>query len=195
MVDAFFSTVFIERFKIILTGILIYAIIYAILLVTKPFGNHSQINPLIALIAAIIVSFSGVVTYAITYAINWFVIIIFIIFLILTLLMFLGLKPQDMIGALKGKNTLYIVIAFVILFSVILIKSFFAVNNTFDTNNKNINQKNIDQYKVNTNYNDGFTTQNPIKKSTSFFDRIDSTLLTSVIFLIGIGVFIILVGR
>jgi len=199
MVEAFFSSIFIERFKIIISAILIYVVIYALLVKIKPFGADSKVNSLIALLSAIIVSFSGVVTYAIMYAINWFVIIFFIIFLAMVLMMFLGVKPADISNAVSGKTALYIGGAFALLFLVILVKSFFALNNSFDTQNPQ-----IDQYNVDTTYNNGFSDKNlnsnensnNYNSNTGFFDKLTANkdLLYIVLFLVGIGIFIILIG-
>ena len=181
-----------EIFKIIISAILIYAIIFAMLKQIKIFGEHSKVDSLVALIAAIIVSFSGAVTYAISYAINWFVIIIFIIFLFLVVIMFLGVKP-DKIAQTSSENSKAILIAFIILFLGILLKGFFAVNNAYDINNPQ-----NDPYEVNTDFNTG-TDDLILKEGEEItienkFD-FDSDLIGVAGFLLIIGIFVLLIGR
>jgi len=192
MASQIFTIGFLENFKVFIVGILIYAIIYSLLKTVKPFGDNKSVDSVIAFVAAVIVSFTGVVTYSVTYAINWFVIIFFILFLLLVLLMFLGVKPVD-IAKVAHNNAKPIVIAFFIVFAIILIKSFFVLNNTFDTNNPQNNS-----YEVNTQINTGFNdvVSNDTKKGLMnyLFGDLDKDLLSAVLFLIIIGVFIIFMG-
>jgi hypothetical protein len=188
----FINLTFLSYFKVLIVAILIYAIIYAMLIKIDIFGAKKEVNALIALLAAIIVSFTGVVTYAVSYAINWFVIIIFIIFLLMVLLMFLGVSSADIAGQAKDKAK-PILIVFFILFALIIIKGFFALNNAFDINNPQ-----EDQYDVDTRFNTGVddmfdgNEQSFINKILSTIDR---DIWASVLFLLVIGVFVMIIGR
>lgn len=186
-----FNVTFLNYMQILIVSILIYAIIYAIIRKINVFGEKKEVSAVIAFMSAIIVSFSGVVTYAVTYAINWFVIIIFIIFLMLVILMFLGLKFDDITPVVK-KNSKFIVIGFFILFSVIIFKSFFALNNNFDISNPP-----QDDYTVNTSYNTGV--DDIAGKDNTFlqdlFLSIDKDIWASVLFLLILGIFVFFLGK
>lgn len=192
MVESIFSPILIDRFKIIIASILVYVIIFSILENLKPFGDKTKSNALIALLTAIIVSFTGVVSYAINYAVNWFFILIFIFFLIILILLFLGVSKSDIIN-MASKNTKPLIIAFLILFSVIFIKSFFAVNNTFDNSNQVANP-----YLVDTSYNAGGVPEPSFSFLGNIYNSIvnvNSDLLYMVLFFIGIGLVMIFTGR
>lgn len=190
MSEQVFTVGFLENFKVFIVAILIYAVIFSLLKAIKPFGDNTKVDAVIALVAAIIVSFSGVVTYSVSYAINWFVILFFILFLLLVLLMFLGIKPED-IAHVSVSNAKPIIIAFLIVFSVIILKSFFAVNNAFDTSNPQNNS-----YDVNTTMNTGFgdiTSDSQKSFFEEMFSGVDNDLLSAVIFLALLGVFIMFI--
>lgn len=193
MATEIFNIAFIEYVKIFVTAILIYAIIFALLRKLSVLGEDAKIDSLIALLTAVIVSFSGVATYAISYAINWFVIVFFIAFLIIVLLLFLGVKMGDVTKTIT-KNMKPILIAFGILFGIVLIKSFFALNNTFDTN-----EPTIDPYEIDASFNTGVDdiTNKEIDDGwfSSFWNSIDSELLGAVLFLIALGIFVIILGK
>ena len=179
---------YLSNFKIFIVAILMYVIIYALLKKTKILGDDEKISSLIALITVIIVSFSGVLTYTVIYAINWFTIILFIFLVIFILMSFVGIKI-DAIGSIFSKNSKIILIAFLLVFSVIFLKGFFAMNNTFDISNPN-----NDSYNINTTYNTGV---DDIVENNNFFERlnIDPDMLASVLFLLVIGIFIIFIGK
>lgn len=190
MANEIFSAGFLDHFKILIVGILIYALIYAMLKKIDLFGNNKAIDSLIALLAAVIVSFTGVMSYVVSYAINWFIMIIFILFLMIVTLMFLGIKFTD-ISTAASKNGKLIFIVFMVLFSIILLKGFFAINNSFDINNPQ-----NDPYEVNTEYNTGM--DDIVGENNSFFSDlfswIDKDILAAVLFLAAIGIFVILIG-
>lgn len=194
MATDIFAVGFIENLKVLFVGLLIYVVIYALLIKSEILGgggHHNRINSVVALLAAVIVSFSGVVTYAISYAINWFVIIFFILFLMLTLLYFLGVKPGD-VAAQATKNGKTIVIVFGILFIIILAKGFFALNNTFDTN-----EPQTDPYAINPSFNTGVDDITNSEINPSFWNRffnIDSDLVAAALFLLVIGLFVMFIG-
>ena len=190
MSEQIFNISFLENFKVFIVAILIYAIIYSVLKTVKPFGDNKSVDAVIALVAAIIVSFSGVISYSVSYAINWFVILFFILFLLLVLLMFLGIKPQD-IAAVSTRNAKPIIIAFLIVFSVIILKSFFALNNAFDTSNPQ-----NDSYAINTTMNTGFgDISSDSQKSFlgELLSDVDRDLLSAILFLAMLGVFIMFI--
>ncbi|MDA3856485.1 MAG: hypothetical protein PF569_09595 [Candidatus Woesearchaeota archaeon] len=187
-----FAIGFLENLKVLFVGILMYVIIYALLTKLEVLGEKKEtINALVALLAAIIVSFSGVVTYAISYAINWFVIIFFIVFLLMIIFMFLGVDAGKITAqVIKKENAKIILIAFALLFLVIVVKSFFALNNSFDINNPQ-----NDSYIIDTSYNTGVDDITNTEIDTGVFSNIDSDVVSAVMFLLVIGVFVILMGR
>lgn len=190
----FINLTFLSYFKVLIVAILIYAIVYAMLVKIDIFGAKKEVNALIALLSAIIVSFTGVVTYAVSYAINWFIIIIFILFLLMVLLMFLGVSSADIVGQVKQKNNARaIIIAFGILFLIIVVKGFFALNNAFDVNNPPENQ-----YEVDTKFNTGvddMLNENSDNYFARMLSTVDRDIWGSVIFLLIIGFFVWIIGR
>lgn len=189
MVEAF-TPGFIEHFKIIITAVLVYAIIFALLKKLEIFGDSPKVNAVIALASAIIVSTTGVAAYSISYAINWFVIIFMVIFLLIVLLLFLGMDFGTITEATKN-NSKIIVIAFLILFGIVVVKGFFALNNAFDTSNPQ-----NDSYKVDTSANTGvddITGESGTGWFSSF--NIDSELLSAVAFLLILAGLVLFLGR
>lgn len=176
-----------ENLKILFVGIMLYAIIYAMLSKIGLFPSE-KISALVALVAAIIVSFTGIVTYIVSYALNWFIIIFFITFLLLVLLLFLGVNFTDITSAATS-NVKLIIIIFILLFGIIFIKGFFGVNNQFDNQ---LNNENYDPYSVDV------SPSEETKQAVGFFERInlnfDSDLVQSAIFLLIVGVFVMLIG-
>lgn len=185
-----FAIGFLENLKVLFVGILMYVIIYALLTKLKILGDKQPtINALVALLTAVIVSFSGVVTYAVSYAINWFVIIFFIVFLLIVLLLFLGVDMGAVTKTATG-NAKPIMIAFGILFLVIIFKSFFALNNSFDTNNPQ-----NDSYIIDASYNTGVDDITNAQIDKSIFSNLDSDIVSAAMFLLVIGIFVIFMGR
>ena len=182
---------YLMNFKIFLVAILLYVIIYTLLKKMEIFGDDKNVTALISFISVIIVSLTGVLTYAVAYALNLFILIIFILFLIFLLANFTGVKLSD-IYSISKSNSKAILIAFLVIFSIIFLKSFFAVNNTYDISNPQ-----NDSYAINTSLNTGVDDMVDTKKVESFFGRlnIDSDILSSVLFLITIGVFVIIIGK
>ena len=191
--EELFTLGFMDNLKILFVGLMIYAIIYSMLKGTDIFPSE-KLSSLVALLAAIIVSFTGIVTYIVSYAINWFIILFFILFLLMVLLMFLGVKMSDITGSVL-KNKKAIVIGFVVLFSIIIVKGFFGVNNAFDT--ANIDSENYDPYNVDTTVPDSVTsTGNSV---ANFIENInldvDSETTQAAIFLLIIGGFVYFIGK
>ena len=186
-----FNVAFLENFKILIAAILIYALVFALLKKLAIFGDSGPVNSLIALMSAIVVSFTGVVSYAISYAINWFVIIVFVIFLIMILLMFVGIDFETIAGAAKN-NSKVIFWVFLGLFAIIILKSFFAVNNTFDINNPP-----EDSYDVDTSFNTGMDdiTNEDTGWFGNLFSSIDSDLVAIALFLGVLGIFVFIIGN
>jgi len=188
--EEIFTISFIDNLKIIFVGLMLYAIIYAMLKKINIFPSE-KIGSLVALLAAIIVSLTGIVSYIISYTLNWFIILFFIIFLLIVLLLFLGVNMAD-ITTTVTKNAKFIVIIFFILFSIIFIKGFFGVNNQFDL--ENMNDPNYDPYAVD-------TSPNPNIETTGFFDRFDinfnfdSEMAQVSIFLLVIGMFVMFINK
>ena len=191
--EELFTLGFMDNLKILFVGLMIYAIIYSMLKGTDIFPSE-KVSSLVALLAAIIVSFTGIVTYIVSYAINWFIILFFILFLLMVLLMFLGVKMSDITGSVL-KNKKAIVIGFVVLFSIIIVKGFFGVNNAFDT--ANIDSENYDPYNVDTTVPASVTsTGNSV---ANFIENInldvDSETTQAAIFLLIIGGFVYFIGK
>lgn len=193
MAEEIFAIGFLENLKVLFVAVLIYALVFALLKKVKLFEGSDKINSLIALLSAIIVSFTGVVTYSISYAINWFIIIFFIVFLGMLLLLFLGVSFDDIASASKGKAK-FILIAFGVLFLIIFLKSFFALNNTFDTSDP-MN----DSYAVDPSFNTGVNDITGVELQDGWyytpFGYIDKDLVSAVLFLLVIGAFVFLIGR
>lgn len=180
-------------FKICAAAVFVYVIVYAILLKLELFGKDGKMMyALLALVTAVVVSFSGVVTYSLSYAVNWFTILIMIIFVIMVILLFLGVKMEE-IAKFASENRKVLIGVFILLFSVILIKSFFALNNTFDTSNPQ-----NDSYAINTQFNTGVDDTVPAgtpEKVQSFLSRVDSDLVGVTLFLILLGVVVMFVSK
>lgn len=180
-----FTAGFVENLKILFVGLIIYAIIFAMLKKIDILGSE-KVNNLIALLTAIIVSFTGIVTYMVSYAINWFVIIFFIIFLLIVILLFLGVNMGDITAQAKNNGKL-IVIIFFLLFSIVLVKGFFGVNNQFDQ------EKNLEDYEVDTSPNVGFEVEEGFLER--FNISVSDETLQVAIFLIIIGLFVAYMGK
>jgi hypothetical protein len=180
-------------FKIVVVAILIYVIIYALLKKIKIFGESDAVNGLIGLTTAVIVTFSGVVTYAVIYAVNWFLIIFFIIFLIIALLLFLGVKFED-IAALVSDYKKAVFAIFFILFIVIFFKSFFALNNTFDTSEPPESEYDIDT-SANIGYDDVIEGEDFQPEKTLLKSILTSDLFASFMFLLILGILVMIVAR
>lgn len=186
-----FSVGFLENIKVLVVAILIYAIVYSVLKKIEVFGaDNKTVNSLIALLAAVIVSFTGVLTYVVTYAVNWFVIIMFIIFLVMVMLLFFGIKFSD-ISASATSNWKLIAIVCFLLFSIIFLKGFFALNNAYDINNPQ-----NDTSQVDTSFNTGVDdiTNDDGSFILDFFNSLDQDLVAAALFLAVLGVFVALIG-
>jgi hypothetical protein len=179
---------FLESFKILFSAMFLYVIIFLTLLKTKIFGDDKKVYSFIALISAIIVSFTGVFTYTLMYSITWFSIIITVLFIIFLIATFVGIKLEDINTLLSNKKGLIIGILGVF-FLIIFIKSFFALNNAYDINNPQ-----NDSYEVNTEFNTGIDDFSENKKE-NFFENlnIDKDILSSVIFLIILGLIVMFI--
>jgi hypothetical protein len=108
--------------------------------------------------------------------------------------MFLGVSSADIVGQVKQKNNARaILIVFGILFMIIVIKGFFALNNAFDVNNPQENQ-----YEVDTRFNTGVddmideSEQNFLTRALGTVDR---DIWASALFLLIIGAFVLIIGR
>lgn len=192
MAESIFAIGFLENIKVFFVAILMYAIVFSILKKIQVFGEDNKVNSLVALVSAVIVSFSGVVTYAVSYAISWFFIILFIVFLLIVILMFLGVNMGDITSSVKT-NSKIIVYVFLALFAIILIKSFFALNNSFDSNNPN-----VDDYEIDTNFNTGIDDtylEEGEEREVTFDFEYDSDLFGIALFMLIIGVFVVFLGR
>lgn len=188
-----FNIAFFEHIKILVVGILLYAIIYSFLKKASVLGSDDKVNSLVALLSAIIVSFSGVATYVVSYATNWFFIIFFILFLIIVLLLFLGAEWSTVADITK-KNSKTIFVVLLLVFSVILVKGFFAVNNSFD-----LNEPPNSNYNVDASFNTGVDDITNSEVNENMVDSIKETMQSDIagvaFFLLIIGGAIYLIGR
>lgn len=188
MVETFTLSAF-ENFKILFVAILMYVLIYALLKHIQIFGDDKKISSLIALISAIIVSFTGILTYIVSYAINLFAIIMFITFLIILLLRFVGVKFDD-IAKQASDNKKVILIVLLVIFSIIFFKGFFGINNAFDISNPQ-----NDTYNINTQANIGYNDVVPEENQYFWEDwKFDDDLVSAAIFLSIIGILVMFVG-
>ena len=190
MEGTIFESAFFEYFGILLAGILIFAIIYALLNGIKVLGENKAINLTVAIVAAIIVSLSGVVTYVVSYAVNWFIIIFFIVFLLIVILLFLGVKMSDITSAATS-NSKVIAGVFIVLFLIIIVKGFFALNNAYDLNNPPESD-----YVVDTSFNTGvddiiLDEDEEINEDFNF----NSGLIGATLFLLIVGMFALAINR
>lgn len=188
---------FLENMKVLVAAVFIYVIIFALLKKTEVLGNDTKINSLVALLAAIIVSFTGVVTYVVSYAMNWFVILFMILFLAVLMMMFMGIGLDDLISN-KGKTGKIIIGVMFFLFALLFFKGFFALNNALDLNNPP-----EDMYEVDASANTGVDdiTNEELDVDTGWFEdlfgdwEIEQDLLYAVLFLAVLGVFVWILSK
>ena len=180
-----FTGGFFEYAQILIVALFLYVLIFAMLKKVAVFDDV-KVNSFIALLAAIIVSFSGVVTYVVSYAVHWFAILFIVIFMVILLMLFLGIKFEDITSLVSPKVAAGV---FVGLFLIVLVPGFFAVTNLFDTSSPQ-----DDPYEVNTS--SGFSgTVVEREEDESLLDSISSELLGVAFFLLILGVMVILLGR
>jgi len=169
-----------ENLQLIFSAIIIYALVYAILIKVNVIEDK-KINGVIALMATIITSLTGVVTFSIFYSVRLFVILAMIFFLIIVLVSFIGVDLKKYILGEKGVK-IGITIFVVVLFLLILFKSFFALNNS-DLSNPN-------------NQTDEINTSVNIGVDTSGIDfNVDDEAFNTFLFLLILGIFVFLMGK
>lgn len=173
--EIFGSGIF-EGAKVLLVALLMYVIIFAILEKIQVLGTDKKINSLVALLSAIIVSFSGLVTYAITYAINWFVIVLFVIFLMMFLMMFLGVNSSNIAEQASKKP---VIIGIGVVFFLLLLFVFAQGYLSSQADSSESEETNI------------------IDSIIDFFSfaSIDNDLFAAFLFLLVIGIVVIFIGR
>lgn len=179
--------IFSEFWKMIVVGIMLYAIVF-MMLKKFAFIENEKVSALVAFLSVLIVSFTGIVTYIVSYAITWFMIIFIIAFFIFVILVFLGI-PLSEAQSMLNKKVLMSIIG--IVFIIILAKGFFGVNNAYDLNNPQ-----EDPYNVNTEFNTGVDDITNVDTDESWVDdfSIDSDLIGIVIFFLIIGGAIFFIG-
>jgi hypothetical protein len=93
-----------QHFKIIFPLLFVLVLIYALLEYTHFLGNNKAIHAFIALMFALMVSFSGIAIDSINNMAPWFVILfLFVIFSMLTFMSF-GYKTEDIMSTLVRKD-------------------------------------------------------------------------------------------
>lgn len=180
--ESFFAGDFYTLWKHLIVGIFLYVIIFA-LLKKFAFFEDTNINALIALLSALIVSFTGVLTFIISYAATWFAVLLILVFMIFFLLLFFGYSTDDLKNLVSPK---VLAVVFGVLFLLILVQSFFAVYNTF-SDPQNISEE------VDTS--NPFETNKIVEFFKGWFSNINSELLYGVLFLVIVGMLVIFLGK
>ena len=183
-----FEPAFFKYFEIIITAILIYAVVFALLRKFQVLGDNSKIDAIVALVSALIVSTTGVAAYVISYAVNWFVIIFIILFLIVVILLFLGMDFDTIAQQTKG-NSKIVIATLIILFGFIFVQGYFALSNVFDTTNGT-----DDPYEVNATADTGFW-DSTTDTVSNWFDNANIELFGMVLFLLILGIAMIYIGK
>ncbi|MCA9486785.1 hypothetical protein H6501_00565 [Candidatus Woesearchaeota archaeon] len=193
MAESIFAEGFLEYAKILVAALFIYAITFGLLKKVQVFGDDNRLNSLIALLAAIIVSLSGVVSYTVSYAINWFTIIFVFLFLGMLIFLFLGVEMKTISSTMTSKAK-WILAIVVLLFLVIFLKSFFALNNTFDSSNPS-----DDPYQIDPSFNTGVDDITGADSGDGFlswlsnlFGGISTDFLAAMFFLLVLGGFVLM---
>lgn len=178
---------FSDFWKMIIVGIMLYAIVY-MTLKKMAFVGNDKVAALISFLSILIVSFTGILTYVVSYAVTWFMIIFIIVFCIGILLVFLGIPISEAQGMVNKK---VIFGAIGLIFLIILLKGFFGLNNAYD-----LNEPQQNPYDVNTEFNTGVDDITNQEQDTSWFENfyIDSELLGIVGFFLLIGAAIYFIG-
>lgn len=188
MAEALFSTALIENLKVLFVGLLIYVIVFALLKKIQVLGDDDKINSLIALLSALIVSFTGVLTFTISYALNWFILIFIGIFFFITLLLFLGITFDGIASQMKNVGIMWgLVSLFALLFLGVLLQGFSSLN-TLDDQQDFQQQgefEDVNNQQISFSPNDG--------DGTVF--GIDQEIFSAALFLAFIGIFVILIGQ
>ncbi len=167
------SLVFFENLKFIFTAVMIYAIVFGILKKVN-WINDQKINSVIALMAAIIVSLTGVVTFSLFYSVRLFSILITLIFFIIVTISFTGIEFRNIANSKIGKYT--IIGLTILVFFILFLKSFSALNNSELKGSQEIDTS----FNVGVNF-----------PSIS----VSSTALTGFLFFVILGVFVIFIGK
>ena len=116
-----------QTFNLIFSTIFIYALVYALLVKIKLFEDN-KVNGVLALMAAIITSLTGIVTFSVFYGVRMFAILASVLFFVVVLISFLGVDLKS-VSNLKGVKWGIIVVVLLI-FLLVFAKSFFALNNS-----------------------------------------------------------------
>ena len=120
--------------KFVLSGLLIFFLLYSLLKKFSILGESDIVNTSVAVLATLLLSFSGIMSFVIASSLNIFFLLFFVFFLIMVLLLFLGFKFEDITSIFKGKISKNILIGILILFFLVIIAgSFFNINNYFQT--------------------------------------------------------------
>ena len=165
-----FSLEFITNFKVILTGLFVFVLVYAILNKIQVFGEKKEaINMLLAFFSAAFTLFSGAVVYVLEFGTNIFLILLIIMFLIFIIISFMGIE-NSVIFEFFTEHKKVVLIILALFFIFILFRGiFFAFE---DTNPNNYEQtNNIEE--VNNNENND---------NSNFLENINPEIFFMVIF-------------
>ncbi len=178
---------FSDVWKMLIVGLMLYVVVY-MMLKKFAFLDNDKVSALVSFLAVLIVSFTGVLTYVVSYAVTWFMVIFIVIFFIFIILVFLGI-PISEAQSMLNKKVIFGAIGLV--FLIIVLKGFFAVNNVYDLNNPQ-----EDPYEINSEFNSGLDDITNQESDSSWFDNfsLDSDLIGVVLFMLLIGGAIFFIG-
>lgn len=111
-----------DYFAPVFVGLLVYAIIYALLEKTKIFGDNKGTNGVIALAVALLFLLTPDVLGIVKIITPWFTILFIFLIMIVLLFMFVGVKQDQVAAAFSERGTVWIIImiCFVILFYALM---------------------------------------------------------------------------
>ncbi|MEM3126481.1 MAG: hypothetical protein QW331_00210 [Candidatus Woesearchaeota archaeon] len=116
----FLDITLLQYFSIIFPLILVFAIIFAFLEITKVLGENKGLNSLVAVVIAIITISSTNILKVINWTTPWFVLLIFFIYMLYFIFKFMGVTDQKFSEVIVVDRAVYwtvIVIAIIILFA------------------------------------------------------------------------------
>ena len=166
-----FSLEFITNFKVILTGLFVFVLVYAILNKIQVFGEKKEaINMLLAFFSAAFTLFSGAIVYVLEFGTNIFLILLIIMFLIFVIISFMGIESKVIFEFFTQHKKIVLIILSLFFIFILFRGVFFAFENTNPSNNYE-QTNNIEE--VNSNKNDD---------NSNFLENINPEVFFMVIF-------------
>src|SRR3989339_641961 len=108
--------------SVIFTFLFIFAVIFAILQKTKPIGDITGINALIAVVVGILAILSKDVIAIVDYMVPWFILLLIFVVLVLTVYKMMGAEDKNfsnLIRTDKGVQWLILALSIIIIISSI----------------------------------------------------------------------------